>query len=102
MGFFVKRQIVKFGFVLMLSALGSVVYGAGHDATNLSPLAAAIAIGLGALLQQQLRAAASSALEGISRNPTAKGDVFAPLLLSLVFMEFQALLCFAIAFMVKG
>ena len=99
-----KRQIVKFGFVLMLSALGSVVYGAGHDAaTNLSPLAAAIAIGLGAFGAATAQGkAACSALEGISRNPTAKGDVFAPLLLSLVFMEFQALLCFAIAFMVKG
>ena len=99
-----KRQIVKFGFVLMVSALGSVVYGGDHDAvTNLSPLAAAIAIGLGAFGAATAQGkAASSALEGISRNPTAKGDVFAPLLLSLVFMEFQALLCFAIAFMVKG
>ena len=99
-----KRQIIRAGTILAGVMMGSLAYGStGDGGTNLGPLAAAIAIGLGAFgaATGQGRAA-SSALEGISRNPTAKGEVFAPLLLSLVFMEFQALLCFAIAFMVKG
>ena len=61
-------------------------------------LGAAIAIGLGAAgaATGQGRAA-SSALEGIARNPSSRSEVFVPLILSLVFMEFQALLCFVIA-----
>ena len=70
---------------------------------GLASIGAAVAIGLGAFgaATGQGRAA-SSALEGIARNPGSKGEVFVPMILSLVFMEFQALLCFAIAFMVKG
>ena len=41
--------------------------------------------------------AASAALEGIARNPTAKNEVFQPLIISLAFMEFQALMSFVVA-----
>ncbi len=72
-------------------------------AINLGPLAAAIAIGLGAFGAATAQGrAASSALEGVARNPSSRNEVFMPLILSLVFMELQALLCFVIAFMVKG
>lgn len=66
-------------------------------------IGAAIAIGLGAFgaASAQGRAAAS-ALEGIARNPASRPDVFVPLILSLVFMEFQALLCFVIALQLAG
>ena len=43
--------------------------------------------------------AAGSALEGIARNPGSKDAVFVPLLLSLAFIEFPALLGFLIAFL---
>lgn len=73
-----------------------------YSASNWGPLAAAIAIGLGAFGAASAQGrAASSALDGIARNPGSRGDVFMPLILSLVFMELQALLCFVIAFMVK-
>lgn len=87
--------------ILLSSAALADTHGA--VATNWGPLAAAIAIGLGAFgaATGQGRAA-SSALEGVARNPASRGEVFMPLILSLVFMELQALLCFVIAFMVKG
>ncbi len=95
----------KIGLACLSMASASVVF-ASETAVNSGswgPLAAAIAMGLGAFGAASGQGkAASSALEGIARNPSAKADVFTPLILSLVFMEFQALLCFVIAFMVKG
>ena len=44
-----KRAILKFGVMLATTVVGSAVYAADHaGGTNLAPLAAAIAIGLGA------------------------------------------------------
>ena len=101
---------MKKSVAALLTGLTGLMFGSvaladsGMEAaTNWGPLAAAIAIGLGAFgaATGQGRAA-SSALEGIARNPASRGEVFMPLILSLVFMELQALLCFVIAFMVKG
>ena len=73
------------------------------SAVGLAKLGAGIAISIGAAgaATGQGRAA-SSALEGIARNPTSRGEVFVPMILALVFMEFQALLCFVIAFLLQG
>lgn len=69
----------------------------------LAKIGAAIAIGLGAAGAATGQGkAAAAALEGIARNPASKGDVFVPLILSLVFMEFQALLSFVIALNLAG
>jgi F-type H+-transporting ATPase subunit c len=66
-------------------------------------LGAAIAIGLGSAGAATAQGkAAAAALEGIARNPASKGDVFVPLILSLVFVEFQALLAFVIALTLAG
>lgn len=100
---------LNFKWVLggILAAMSSVAFAEGHEAvasavTNLGPIAAAIAIGLGAFGAASAQGrAASAALEGVARNPAAKAEVFTPMILSLVFMELQALLCFVIAFMVK-
>ena len=67
-----------------------------------APIGAAIAVGFGAAGAASAQGrAASAALEGIARNPGSRSEVFVPLLLSLVFMEFQALLCFVIAFLIN-
>ncbi len=82
-----------------------ICYGSEGATTSggWGPLAAAIAMGLGAFGAASGQGkAASAALEGIARNPSSKSEVFTPLLIALVFMEFQALMCFAIAFTVKG
>ncbi len=92
------------GLGLSSLALGSEgAVAAASTGTNLGPLAAAIAIGMGAFGAATAQGrAASSALDGVARNPSSRNEVFMPLILSLVFMELQALLCFVIAFMVKG
>ncbi len=88
---------------LALATEADMAGHAAHSGTNLGPLAAAIAIGMGAFGAATAQGrAASSALEGVARNPSSRNEVFMPLILSLVFMELQALLCFVIAFMVKG
>lgn len=93
------------GLLTSSVALAEEVVMVGNNSSNagLIAIAVAIAVGLatyGAATSQGK--AAASALEGISRNPTAKNDVFTPMILSLVFMEFQALLGFAIAFLLMG
>jgi F-type H+-transporting ATPase subunit c len=65
-------------------------------------LAAAIAIGLaafgGSLGQGK---AASAALDGIARNPTAAPKVFTPMIIGLALIESLVLYAFVIAFMIK-
>lgn len=68
-------------------------------------LAIAIALGIGvaaaggALGQGR---AASAALEGISRNPEAAGNIFVPLILSLAFMESLVLFTWVLMYMLLG
>lgn len=92
------------GVACLLS--GSFLFAAGGDASaaaGWSQIGAAIAIGLGAAGAAAAQGkAASAALEGLARNPSAKGEVFVPMILSLAFMEFQALLAFAIAGKLAG
>lgn len=57
-------------------------------------------VGLGAALGQGR--AASSALEGIARNPAAADKIQTPLILSLAFMEAIALYGLALAFVLKA
>jgi F-type H+-transporting ATPase subunit c len=102
------NRLLSNGAVLTLSGLFASFCYADDGAAVASPLGlaklgAAIAIGLGALGAATGQGkAASAALEGIARNPASRGEVFVPLILSLVFMEFQALLCFVIALNLAG
>ena len=84
-----------------LVLMSSLAFAEGGDVTSASGLAklgAGLAIGFGAAGAATGQGkAASSALDGIARNPTSKGEVFVPMILALVFMEFQALLSFVIA-----
>jgi F-type H+-transporting ATPase subunit c len=88
---------------LLASSMAFAEEAATGSHTGLAKLGAAIAIGLGAFAAASGQGrAASAALEGIARNPSSRGEVFVPLILSLVFMEFQALLCFVIALNLAG
>jgi F-type H+-transporting ATPase subunit c len=66
-------------------------------------LAAALAIALAALggALGQARAAAA-ALEGITRNPGSRGDVFVPFILALALIESLVIYALIIAFMLAG
>ncbi len=69
--------------------------------TGLLSIGAALAIGiavLGGTLAQGK--AASAALEGISRNPSATDKMFTPMILSLALIESLVILAFLIAFLV--
>ena len=84
---------------LFLSSLAFAQDAAAvHSGNNWIPIGAGITMGLasfGAATAQGRTA--STALEGIARNPSAKDALFQPFILGLVFMEFQALLGFVIA-----
>ncbi len=100
-----KCRKIVFGAACLLS--GAVLFAsegaAGAGVSGLHAIGAAIAIGLGALGAALAQSkAAAAALEGIARNPSSKGEVFVPMILSLAFMEFQALLAFAIAGKLAG
>ena len=100
-------RIGKFVAVVVGVLFGCVALAADSsaagDAAGMAKLGAAIVMGLGAFGAASAQGrAAGAALEGLARNPSAKGDVFVPMLLSLVFMEFQALMCFVIAFLLLG
>lgn len=63
-------------------------------------IASAIAIGLAVFGGTSAQGrAASSALEGISRNPSATDKMFTPMILSLALIESLVILAFIIAFL---
>lgn len=45
--------------------------------------------------------AISSGLDAIGRNPSARGDIFTPMLIGLAFIESLVILSFVIAFLIK-
>lgn len=86
-------------------AQDAAAHGHATDLTfvGLAALGAGIAIGLAAFGAASGQGkAAASALEGIARNPSASGNMFLPLILSLVFMEALGILAFLIAFFLRG
>ena len=101
---------MKTVFVRLVAALGGLMFSSlafAQDAGNAAardfgwmPIGAALAIGLAAFgaAGAQGRTAAA-ALESIGRNPSSKDSMFLTFILGLVFMEFQALLGFVIAFL---
>lgn len=81
------------------SAFAQTAEGAGSS-VGLVAIGSALAMGLAAIGATSGQGkAAGSALEGIARNPGSREQVFVPLLLSLAFIEFPALLGFIIAFL---
>ena len=85
---------------LVFSSMAFAQTGGAEGGFGWMPVGAGLAIGLAALgaAGGQGRAAAA-ALESIGRNPSSKDAMFLNFILGLVFMEFQALLGFVIAFL---
>lgn len=89
-------------FVVVSGLLTSGLAFAQGDESGMGmwALGSGLAMGLAALggtLGQGK--AASSALEGITRNPGAKDAAFTPLIIALALIEFQAIMGFIIAFL---
>ena len=93
-------KIIPFLSVLFFAV---PAFAEGGAASPISHLAAAIAISVaafgGAIAQGR---AAAAALEGIARNPSARGDIFTPLILSLALIESLVIYALLIAFQVAG
>ncbi|PIU00568.1 MAG: hypothetical protein COT74_04250 [Bdellovibrionales bacterium CG10_big_fil_rev_8_21_14_0_10_45_34] len=97
-----KNTILNILAGLATFALGTVAFGqeeavaaAVSSAGDLKALGIGLALGMAAIggtIGQGI--AASAALGGIARNPSAQANVFTPLLLSLVFMETIVLFAF--------
>jgi F-type H+-transporting ATPase subunit c len=99
-----KKSFIKFAAALggvLFSSMAFAQEGAVAAGNNYGwmPIGAGLAIGLAAFgaAGAQGRTAAA-ALESIGRNPSSKDAMFLNFILGLVFMEFQALLGFVIAF----
>jgi F-type H+-transporting ATPase subunit c len=100
------RKSLTFLFVLLTSMLTTGVAFAsdaaaeGGDMSWVMGLSAALAIGIaasfGAIAQSK---AASTALEGIARNPNASGKIFTPMILGLALIESLVIYALIIAFM---
>jgi F-type H+-transporting ATPase subunit c len=73
---------------------------AEHDNVRAAHAKAEIVIALGGGLGQGR--AASSALEGIARNPGASNKVFTPMVLALALTESLVILAWVIAYMLLG
>ncbi len=101
----VLNEMCAFGAAVMATSLlaeeattGAAVAGNFSVGMGLIALASGLAIGLAALGAATGQGkAVSSAVDGIARNPSSKDQVFTPMILGLVFMEFQALMGFIIA-----
>lgn len=106
------RKAVTFLFTLVGSMLMTAIAFAeeavaqesagGMTDAGVKALAAALVLGIsascGALGQAK---AASTALEGIARNPNAAGKLFTPMLLSLALIESLVIYALLIAFLIK-
>lgn len=93
-------------FLFLLPAVAFAADTAAGDSTGqkgLIALGAGIGIAIaslgGALGQGRL---ASSALEGISRNPAASGSMFVPFILGIAFVESLVLFSFVVTILLQA
>ncbi len=99
-----KSFLTRFGTVIggmmMSSAALAQEAGSSYGGNGLVAIGAALSVGLATFAAASSQGkTASAALESIGRNPGARDALNQPLILGLVFMEFQALLGFVIAIM---
>ena len=93
-------QLFQFALVTLIALPAFAAEGAVNP---VSAFAAAFAISVaafgGALGQGR---AAAAALEGIARNPGARGDIFTPMILALALIESLVIYALLIAFSILG
>lgn len=97
------KKIAMTASVLLVSVAAQAQEAAATTSSNAGgwlAIASAIAIGLAVFGGTSAQGkAASSALEGISRNPSATDKMFTPMILSLALIESLVILAFIIAFL---
>lgn len=101
------RKLLNGLSAVALVMVSGIALAQGEDgasyANGLIAIGAGLAIAIGAFGAAAAQGkTASATLEGITRNPASKGEVFVPFLLGLAFMEFQAILAFIIAIQLVG
>ncbi len=95
------RKTLMIALSLVATLVSSVAFAAeGAGASDpYASLAAAFAIAIaafgGAIAQGRT---ATSALDGIARNPAAQGKIFVPMIIALALIESLVLYAFVIAF----
>ena len=99
-----KSVLARVGTVLGGAMMSSLALAqdasSAYSGNSLIPIGAALAVGLATFAAATSQGkTASAALESIGRNPGSRDALNQPLILGLVFMEFQALLGFVIAIM---
>ena len=88
------------GLFAASSAFAEGVEAAASTNNGLVAIGSCFAIGVAAFGAATAQGrAVSAALAGIARNPNSRDQVFMPMILGLVFMEFQALMGFIVAFL---
>lgn len=95
------KKAILFAMTVLASASVFAQETAATTSNNrgLVAIAAAIAIGLAVYGGTSAQGkAASSALEGMARNPAAADKMFTPLILSLALIESLVILAFLVAF----
>lgn len=102
------RFLTLLGFVVLLlspiSAIAQETAGEGDSSTKMA-LALASGFGIaiaafgGAIAQGR---AATAALEGIARNPSASGRIQVPMIIALALIESLVIYALIIAFMLQG
>jgi F-type H+-transporting ATPase subunit c len=96
---FRKALLVVFGLAMTFGTSLAFANEGGAASDPYASLAAAFAIGLaafgGAFAQAKT---ASSALDGIARNPAAEGKIRTPMIIALALIESLVLYAFVIAF----
>jgi F-type H+-transporting ATPase subunit c len=93
-------NLFQFALITFLALPAFAAEGAVDPMTH---IAAALAISVaafgGAIAQGR---AAATALEGIARNPGARGDIFTPMILALALIESLVIYALLIAFSILG
>jgi F-type H+-transporting ATPase subunit c len=73
------------------------------DSNGLYALSAALVLGIAAFAGASAQGrAASSALEGIARNPAAADKLFTPMIIALALIESLVIYALVIAFILQG
>lgn len=97
------RNIFVMAATTLVAGAAFAQDGGASSSTGMIALSAGLAIGLaavgGAIAQAMT---ASSALDGIARNPAAQPKIFTPMIIGLALIESLVIYAFVIAFFLQG